>query len=75
MIKREVEAVIKTASNPNAKRTIVVVKTLPEDRQKIIGKTARELKALTNERMADSKKRLMELSDDEWNELVNESSD
>jgi len=72
LVKRQVGDVLKAASNPHAESPKVIVSTLPKDRRDIVIKTAKGVKSISNEVMARGKQRLLELSDEEWDRLVND---
>jgi len=69
--KNALRDILKAASNKGHSAPDVIVKSLPLERQKLINKTAREMKAITDDVMARGKQRLMDMSDDEWDRLVN----
>lgn len=68
--KRAIEDTLRAASNPDHGRVDVIVKSLPIDRQKIIGKTARAMQSITDDVIARGKKRLLAMSDAEWQKLI-----
>lgn len=70
--KRQVANVLNAAGNPDHGKADVIVKSLPKDRQKLINKTAKQVKAISDEIMARGKKALEDMSDEEWDALVNE---
>ncbi len=65
-----VEDILKAAANPDHGKADVIVKSLPQEQQKLIGKTAKAVKSISDDVMARGHKALRELSDDEWNRLV-----
>jgi hypothetical protein len=70
---RAIEDTLRTASNPDHGKVDVIVKSLPEDRQKLIGKTARAMKSIGDDALARGKAKLLDMSQDEWDAIVNES--
>ncbi len=75
LIKQQVGDVLKAAANADHSKPDVIVRSLPEDRQKLIHKTARQMKTITDDVMTRGKQRLLDMSDDEWERIVNESTD
>lgn len=71
---RTLTDILNTASNHDHSKADVIVKSLPKDRQKLIGKTAKAVKGISDDIMARGKKRLMDMSEDEWNTLVDEQT-
>jgi hypothetical protein len=74
-IKDSIGAVLRAAANPHAESIDVIIKTLDKPRRKMIDKTAKGLRELQAERMARGKARLEAMSDEEWQKLVDDSTD
>lgn len=72
--KRVLADSLRAASNPNNERIDVVMKTLEPIRRKMIEKTAKGLRSLNAETMARGKERLEAISDDEWQRLIDDST-
>ena len=64
--------IFKASANKDHGKADVIVKSLPVERQKLINKTARQMKAITDDVMARGKSKLLEMSDDEWDKLVDD---
>ncbi len=73
--KRAMQDVLNTAANPDHGKPAVIVRSLPEDRQKLIVKTAGRMKSIGDDVIDRGKARLFGLSDDEWDVIVNEQTD
>lgn len=71
--KRAVGDVLATAANADHGKPAVIVKSLPADRQKLIVKTAKRMQTVTDDVMTRGKAKLLDISDDEWDAIVNES--
>ena len=63
--------ILKSAANPNNERIDVVISTLPERRKKNVQKTARAVGNVTKTIAERGKLGLMEISETEFQELVN----
>ena len=72
--KKAVGDSLRAAAAPDHGKVDVIVKSLPMDRQKIIGKTARAMKSITDDVMARGKAKLLDMSQDEWDALINEQA-
>ncbi len=62
--------ILKTAANPNAERLDVIIAGLPDDRRKLVEDTAKAVGAITNDVVTRGSKALMEMSDEEWQALI-----
>jgi hypothetical protein len=72
LIKKQVGDILKAASNPDHGKIDVVVKSLPKKRREMIGKTAREVQKVTKSITARGMAALDEMSDEEWERLLDE---
>jgi hypothetical protein len=70
--KRAIEDTLRAASNPNAERIDVVIKSLEPERRKMIEKTAKGLRDLSAEVNARGKERLEAISDEQWQRLLDD---
>lgn len=70
MVKRNVGDILKAAANPQSEDIRVVIQTLEAGRKALVEKTAKDLMKTNRERMARGRARIEEMSDDEWNELI-----
>lgn len=68
--KRQLASILVAASNPDGERIDVVVKTISPARQKMVAKTARQVRGITKETTRRGRAKLMALSDEEWEKLV-----
>lgn len=74
-VKQDVADILNAAANPDHGKPSVIVKSLPKERQALIQKTAKAVKAISDDVMARGKQRLLEMSEQEWDALVNEQAD
>lgn len=72
-IKQHVGDILKAAANPDHGKPDVIVKSLPKDRQALINKTVKAVQVISDSVMARGKQRLLDISEDEWQRLVDES--
>ncbi len=68
--KRAIGDILRAAANPNAEKIDVVVSTLDQSRQKLVKKTARQVREVTQDVTRRGRAGLEAMSDDEWNALI-----
>jgi hypothetical protein len=72
--KQTVIAMLQAAANPDSQRIDVVLRTLQPDRRRTIERTASKVNEATNKTLARARAALLELSDDEWQRLVDDAN-
>lgn len=68
--KRALGDILRAAANPNAEKIDVVVGSLDEPRKKLVTKTAKAVREVTQDVTARGRVGLEALSDAEWNALI-----
>lgn len=71
--KRVLGDILRAAANPNNERIDVIVKSLEPTRQKLVKKTARQVREVTRDVTSRGRAGLEEMSDEEWQKLVDSS--
>ena len=64
--------ILKAAANPQSEDIHVIIASLPAERRQLIEVTVKELGAITAGVMARGRKALEDMSEDEWQALVDE---
>lgn len=72
--KRALGDILRAAANPNSEKIDVVVSSLEPARQKLVKKTARQVREITQDVTSRARKALEDMSDEEWQRLVDESN-
>jgi hypothetical protein len=73
--KRQMNAILNAAADPEAQKMVNVIKQLPPERQEIIEKTAQGIRSINRDALKRGKERLDSLSDSDWERLVNDETD
>lgn len=69
---RKLAAILKAASNPDNDKIEVIVQTLEPERKALVTETAKQVRATTREVTARGKAALNAMSQEEWEQLVND---
>lgn len=72
--KQAIADTLRAASNPNAERIDVVIKTLEPERRKMIEKTAKGLRDLSADVNKRGQERLEAISDEQWQRLLDDET-
>lgn len=72
--KKQLQAMLEAASNPDSETTAAIIKTLSKDRQELVKEMADALTLQTTMVVRRAGQGLDAISDDEWNKLVNEAN-
>lgn len=70
-----IEAMLRAASNPNAERINVVIANLEQERKGNVEETTAAINRVTGSVTRRARKRLLEMSDGEWESLVREANE
>lgn len=73
LVKQNVSDILKAAANPGHGKPGVIVRSLPKERQRMIEKTMKGVKEISDAVMTRGKQGLLNMSDDEWNNLVEQA--
>jgi hypothetical protein len=73
--KDAISAILRSAANPDHAKIDVVVKSVSPTRQKMISKTARQVRGITQGVTVRGKARLESMSDEEWQRLQDDKTD
>lgn len=74
MAKQQLRAMLQAAANPNAERVDVVITTLPPERRAEVEQAAADVARTMHGAVTRGASGLMDMSDDEWQRLVDESN-
>ena len=72
--KTQLGDMLKAAANPNSERADVVIKTMTPEEQANIAATITSLTGVQDSIVARGKQALMDMSDEEWQSLVDEAN-
>lgn len=72
--KQQIADMLQAAANPDSEHPTVVMATLPGERKHNVQQTAQALKQVTSSVTRRGKQALIEMSDEEWQKLVDEAN-